>query len=236
MMKGEVSKPQIGTLSESSLHAAVKDWYAIPGDRLEVPMDGYVIDILREKLLIEIQTKNFTQIKPKLNSLLDNYSVHLVHPIAQEKWIVRIPESSRNSATRRKSPKRGRFLHIFDELIRIPELITHPNFSLEILLIQEDEIRIHDGNGSWRWKGWSIADRRLTAIIDRLVLKKPGDFLQFVPPDLPESFTTRDLSKQCSIPVRLAQKMAYCLKHMGNINMVGKQGNAYVYMIAQQPT
>ena len=230
-MKDEGSSPLIGTLGESSLHAAVKDWYAIPGDRLEVPVNGYVIDILRDSLLIEIQTRNFAQIKHKLRSLLENYTVHLVHPIAQEKWITRLPENGKDSLSRRKSPKRGRFVHIFDELIRIPDLITHPQFSLEILLIQVEEIRIQDGKGSWRRKGWSISDRRLTAVIDRLVLKKPADFLQFLPPDLPTSFTARDLAEQGSIPLRLAQKMAYCLKHMGNISMTGKRSNAYLYKI-----
>ena len=230
-MKDEGSSPLIGTLSESSLHAAVKDWYAIPGDRLEVPMNGYVIDILRDNLLIEIQTRKFAQIKHKLHSLLENHAVRLVLPIAQEKWIIRIPENGNNSSSRRKSPKRGRFIHIFDELIRIPDLITQPQFSLEILLIQVEEIRIQDGKGSWRRKGWSISDRRLIEVIDRLVLKRPADFLQFLPPDLPTSFTARDLSKQGSITLRLAQKTAYCLKHMGNISMTGKRGNAYVYEI-----
>ena len=230
-MKDERPSPLIGTLSESSLHAAVKDWYAIPGDQIEVPMNGYVIDILRDNLLIEIQTQNFAQIKQKLRSLLENYTVRLVHPIAQEKWIIRIPENSTISAARRKSPKRGRFIHIFDELIRIPDLITHPRFSLEILLIQVEEIRIQDGKGSWRRKGWSISDRRLTAILDRLVLEKPGDFQQFLPLELPASFTARELAEQGSITLRLAQKMAYCLKHMGNISMTGKRGKAYVYEI-----
>jgi hypothetical protein len=42
--------PIIGTLMETSLHAALKEWYAQPGDRTEVPMDGYVIDLVRDEL------------------------------------------------------------------------------------------------------------------------------------------------------------------------------------------
>ena len=34
----------IGTLNEGSLHAQLKEWYRRPGDLLEQPVDGYVVD------------------------------------------------------------------------------------------------------------------------------------------------------------------------------------------------
>ena len=37
----------IGLLNEKPLHASLKQWYARPGDRFEVPVDGYVIDLSR---------------------------------------------------------------------------------------------------------------------------------------------------------------------------------------------
>ena len=46
----------IGTLNEKPLHAALKDWCARPGDQFEVFVDGFVVDIVRGNLLIEIQT------------------------------------------------------------------------------------------------------------------------------------------------------------------------------------
>ena len=49
----------IGLLNEKPLHASLKQWYARPGDRFEVAVDGFVIDIVRDDLLIEIQTRNF---------------------------------------------------------------------------------------------------------------------------------------------------------------------------------
>ena len=81
--------PGIGSLKETSLHAALKDWAGKPGDRFEFPIDGYLIDIVRDDLLIEIQTRNFSMIKAKLERLLENHKVHLIHPIAQEKWIIK---------------------------------------------------------------------------------------------------------------------------------------------------
>ena len=55
--------PLIGTLNEGSLHAALKNLYAEPKDEFEVPIEGYVVDILRNnqktKKVIEIQTSSF---------------------------------------------------------------------------------------------------------------------------------------------------------------------------------
>ncbi len=96
----------IGTLKESSLHAGLKDWYAQPGDKLESPVDGYWIDLVRDRLLIEIQTGSFSAIKPKLTRLLKNYPVRLVYPLTREKWIVRVTGDGKTMG-RRKSPKRG---------------------------------------------------------------------------------------------------------------------------------
>ena len=143
----------IGTLSEKSLHAALKDWYAKPGDRFEENVDGFHIDIVRHDLLIEIQTANFSSLKRKLATLTERHRVRLVFPIALEKWIVRMGSDGITLLGRRKSPKRGLVYHLFKELVSIPELIKKRNFSVEVLLIQEEEIRHDDGRGSWRRKG-----------------------------------------------------------------------------------
>ena len=53
----------IGLLNEKPLHAALKEWYARPEDRFEVSVDGFVIDVVRGNLRVEIQTGNFAAIK-----------------------------------------------------------------------------------------------------------------------------------------------------------------------------
>src|SRR5215831_8474070 len=98
----------IGLLNEKPLHASLKQWYARPGDRLEVPVDGFVIDIVRKDLLIEIQTRNFASINSKLTRLTRSHQVRLIYPIVQEKWIVRSASPNGDAVVRRKSPKRGR--------------------------------------------------------------------------------------------------------------------------------
>jgi hypothetical protein len=50
----------IGVLREGPLHAAVKAMLAAPGDRLEVPVDRFVIDLIRaDGELVEVQTGGF---------------------------------------------------------------------------------------------------------------------------------------------------------------------------------
>lgn len=219
----------IGTLREKSLHAALKTWYARPGDRFEVPVDGYTIDIVRGDLLIEIQTRNFFAMKEKLANLTANHPVHLVHPIAVEKWIIRLGQDGSEQLSRRKSPRRGRSEHIFSELLRFPSLMNHPNFTLEILLIQEEETRILDGKGAWRRKGWSIVDRRLLSVLDRLELRCVDDFRIFLPPGLPAEFTSKEIARARGIQTYLARKMLYCLREMGLVERSGRRGRSYLY-------
>lgn len=222
----------IGTLTEKSLHAALKDWYAGPGDQLEVVVDGFVVDIVRSDLLIEIQTSNFSALKHKLTVLTEQHQVRLVYPVAREKWIVRLNARGRQVG-RRKSPKRGRVVHVFDELVRIPTLVTRPNFSVEVLLVQAEQILCNDGKGSWRRQGWSVVDHRLLDVVEQVVMESPGDFRALLPADLPDRFTTRDLADALELQRNLARKMAYCLREMGALEVVGKRRNAIVYSSVQ---
>ena len=80
----------IGTVNERSLHRAIKQWYTRPGDVLEATVDGYVVDILRGELVIEIQTGSFSSVAGKLQDLVRSHEVLLVYPIAREKWIVKV--------------------------------------------------------------------------------------------------------------------------------------------------
>lgn len=228
-VQNEKPHAQIGTLQETSLHADLKDWYAQTNDRLEVPVDGFVVDIVRGDLLIEIQTRNFSALKTKISVLAQKHPTRLVFPIAQEKWITRLDADSKTQIGRRKSPKRGRVEHMFTELVRFPELIKNRNFSLEVLLIQEEEIWLNDGQGSWRRKGWSIHDRQLIRVLERVMLESPQEFAKLLPPSLPLPFTTLDLARALKQPRYLAQKMAYCLREMGVIQKTGKRGNSLLY-------
>jgi hypothetical protein len=219
----------IGTLRESALHATLKKWYARPGDRFEVSVDGFFIDIQRGQALIEIQTRNFAALKRKLLILIERHPVRLIHPIATEKFIVRLGTNKAEPVRRRKSPRKGKLEDIFSELVSLPDLIAHPNFTLEVALTREEEIQKRGRGGSWRRKGWKIVDRVLLDVIDATVFESPADFRRFLPEGLPTPFTTTDLAHHGHYPRYLAQKMTYCLRRMGALGVVGKRRNAVLY-------
>jgi hypothetical protein len=204
---------------------------------LEHPLGGYVIDILRPLnargeqayRCIEIQTGNLAKMKPKLLALLPQQAVHVVFPVAQERAIVRLDDRG-SRISRRRSPKHGSVLHVFPELVSLPHVLQHPHFSLEVLLIREEQIWCDDGRGSWRRKRWSIHDRRLLGTCGSVLLASPQDYAALLPPDLPPDFDCRQLAAALAQPLHLAQKMAYCLRHMGLLRVSGKRGNLLCYV------
>lgn len=219
----------INLQNESSLHAAVKRWIARPGDRLEAKIDGFVVDIVRRGLLIEVQTANFTSIRRKLHKLVEGHKVRLVFPVAQEKWLVRICPETGRIVSRRKSPRRGHPREIFDELVRIPDLMSHANFGIDVLMVRTEEYRCRDGRGSWHRKGDSVRGRNLLDVVETVEFRSPADFLSFVPADIQEPFTNRQLAAAADIQLYDAQRVTYCLKKMGALTETGKHGNALLF-------
>jgi hypothetical protein len=221
----------IGLLNEKPLHASLKQWYARPGDRFEVAVDGFVIDIVRDDLLIEIQTGNFASIKSKLTKLARSHQVRLVYPIVQEKWIVRLAIDDRGGSIRRKSPKRGRLEDLFREMVSFPQLLSNRNFSLEVLMTREEEVRRYGGTRTWRRRGWALEERRLLEVLGQRLFGAPADWRGLLPEGL-ESFTTRDLATGMDTARDLAQKMAYCLRKGGVIDLIGRRERSHLYRVA----
>jgi hypothetical protein len=191
------------------------------------------VDIVRGDLLIEIQTANFFAIRPKLTALTATHTVRLIYPIAQEKWIIKLAEDGARTLSRRKSPKQGGIEEVFSELVGLPNLLTNPNFTIEVLLIREEEIRRHDGTRQWRRGGWVTHERRLLEVVGRRGFETPADVSQLLPSSLPDPFTTHEVARAIGRPRRLAQRMTYCLREMGLIQAAGKRGRAVLYTRTQ---
>ena len=223
--------PHIGTLREKPLHASLKRWYARPGDRVEVRVDGFVIDLVREDLLIEVQTRGFASMKHKVTVLLGlGHRVRIVHPIPLDKWIVKV-EAKGTVLSRRRSPRHGSPVDIFAELVSFPGLVSHPRLEVDVLLTIEEEYRCHTPDRSWRRKGWTVAERRLIEVVSTVRLGDIEDLVRLLPDDLPPTFTTADLAERLGRPRRVTQQMAYCLRTVGAIVPVGKHGNSVAYRV-----
>jgi hypothetical protein len=222
----------IGELNEQPLHAALKAHYASPEARLEVSVDGFVVDVVEDGVLVEIQTGNFSAVKRKLAALAARHPLRLVYPIAREKWLLKLPRQAGEEVERRKSPKRGRLEEVFKELVSFPELLREETFSLEVAFTQEEEVRRYDPKRGWRQHGWVTVERRLLDVVASHVFREPVDMAALLPPGLPRPFTTADLGEGMGASRRLAQKMAYCLRKMGAVIEVGRRNRSKLYVPA----
>ncbi|MFC2108346.1 hypothetical protein ACFLS5_02680 [Candidatus Bipolaricaulota bacterium] len=222
-------RPHIGTLNEKPLHAALKAWISEPGDEFEVRIGRFVADIVRDSMIIEIQTGSTFPLKRKLHALLKHHAVHLVIPIAQQKTITTIDEAG-NQISTRKSPKRGELLDVFGQLVNLRDLLGDANFSIEVVLIHLEEIRRPRTTRKRRWRDWEVHERRLIKVIDHVSFHHPGDFLAAIPSTLEEPFTTADLAHATGRPRRVAQQIAYCLREMGALAVVDRKRSGIRYV------
>jgi hypothetical protein len=217
----------IGSLNEKPLHAALKDWYRRGGDLVEEPVEGFVVDLVRDDLLIEIQTRNFSAMRRKLDRLVDLRPVRLVHPVPATKWIVKLDGKARE-VSRRRSPKRGVAADVCAELVSFPSLLDHPNFVLEVLLTEEEEVWRPDARG-WRRGGYAVEERRLLGVVDAVEFRSPADLRDVLPGGLPDPFTTKDLAGLLGRTRHAAQEVAYCLRESGAIEVDGRDRRGYLY-------
>lgn len=223
--------PRIGTLREKPLHASLKEWYERPGDLVESPVDGFVIDLVRGDLLIEIQTSGFSSMKRKVLSLLDaGHRVRIVHPIPVDRWIVKVDDDG-TILGRRRSPRHGHPTDVFTELVSFPGSIAHPGLEVEVVMTIEEQYRAHTPDRAWRRKGWTVLERRLIEVVDTLLLTGTDDLIGLLPAGLPDEFTTADLAAGLGRPKRTGQQMAYCLRTVGAVSAVGKTGNSVIYRL-----
>jgi hypothetical protein len=110
--------PPIGSLNEPPLHAALKEWFRHDGDLVEHPVHGFVVDLVRGGLLIEIQTRGFSAMRRKLDHLLDIHLIQIVYPIATRKWITRIDRDGTAIYRRVSDEEARRLLSAHDLVIK----------------------------------------------------------------------------------------------------------------------
>lgn len=220
----------IGTLNENSLHADIIKALAQDNDILEADFSGFFIDILRQGKAVEVQTSNLGKLSKKVLTLAEKIPVEIVYPIQKSKLITKI-NADEVLVSQRKSPKEGRLVDVFEELVRATNFLAHPAISLVVLIIDAEEIWRDDGKGSWRRKGWSIHERNLIRIVSKHRFSSPEDLLRLLPKSLPTPFTNQELSKALSIRPRLAGKITYSLRKMDLLEISGKRGKSYLFEI-----
>lgn len=221
----------IGTLSEKTVHAILKNFYEPDEDKQEIPIANYVADIYSQGEIIEIQTRQFNKLRNKLDAFLPLYPVTIVYPIPRVKWLIWIDEESGELSAKRKSPKKGNTYMIFPELYKIKMYLKDKNLRIKSVLLDMEEYRLLNGWSRDKKKGSSRYDRIPTQLVEEVDITCMQDYMQFIPYDLPEQFTTKDFAKAAHITVSLSQVVINILHYMNVVERVGKQGKAFLYEV-----
>ncbi len=219
---------------ETSLHRELKAVYARQGSRLEVQVGDYRIDVVSAGQLVEIQHGPLAAIRDKVQTLLAAHRVLVVKPIVVKKVLVKQTAKGGRILGRRVSPKRGRILDLFDELVYFTRVFPHQRLTLDIPLVDIEEWRYpgHGRRRRWRPNDHQVEDQKLTAIREVYRLRTASDMGRLITCPLPRPFHTGHLAASLRVERRFAQRMAYCLRKIGALNEVGKKGNARLYEFA----
>ena len=221
----------IGVLREGPLHASVKDWCARPGDRAEVRIDRWVIDLVRaDGELVEVQTGGFGPLGPKLDGLLDGHRMRIVHPVPLQRRILRVDADGEVVGVGR-SPRLPGAAAVFDKLVAFPSLLAHPNLVVEVLLCREDHVRgVEPMRRRRRTRDPGV--RRLVEVMDSVSLAGADDALDLLPdPVRAAPFTCRDLAGELRCGLVLAQRAVYCLRALDALEPAGTRGRAPLYEV-----
>jgi hypothetical protein len=218
------------TVVETTLHRQLKGMYGVTDADREVRVDGYRIDAVAADVLVEVQVASLAAIRRKIVDLVQRRRVLVVKPVAVRTYIVRRRGPDGLVEGGRYSPATRDASEFFLDFVHFAKVFPHPNLSLELLLIEEEEHRV--ARRTWRrGRKFRVVDRRLRAVVERRRLVSAVDLLQFLPVGLASPFTTADLARTAGMPRWLAQKMTYALRHSGAIDIVGKERNSVVYEV-----
>lgn len=222
----------IGTKSERSVHAVLKNYFEPYHDSQEQKVCSYIADIVGESGIIEIQTASFSHLRGKLAEFLPISRVTVVYPVYVKKVIVTLDGDTGEVKSRRTSPLKGSAYDIFTELFPISEFLLHENLSFTIMLLEADELRIPPesiGRKKNRRGRLSVCDRIPTALIDEVNITCPEDWQKLIPCLMDEDYTTADLAAAANIPRQTAQLALSALQRGGVAVRTGKKGHSYTY-------
>lgn len=225
----DIIRNGIGTLSEKTIHAVLKTYFSPDLCNHEQKVHNYVADILKNDQIIEIQTRNFNLLRRKLDAFLPDHKVTIVYPVPHTKWLCWVNEETGEVSKPRKSPKIGSPAAIFPELYRIKSYLNHPNLSLHIVMIDVEEYRLLNGWSKDKKKGSTRNDGIPVNLAHEIILMNSCDYLQLLPDNLPEQFTTKDYKKAAHVSQNNAWTALNILSYINVIKQIGKQRNMHVF-------
>ena len=222
---------------ETSLHHDLKMLYAGEDAQFEVHLGRYRIDAVAGGELVEIQHASLAAIRDKVRRLLVDHRVVVVKPIVVRKVLVKLACEGGQVIERRMSPKQGRLLDVFEDLVYFTRVFPHRRLAIDVAMVDVEEWRYpgHGRRRRRRQRDHQVADQKLVTVHEVHRLRTKADLAALVGCDLPRPFHTGDLAASLGVPRWIAQKIAYCLRNMGAARQIGKRGNALLYELSNCP-
>jgi len=225
-----VEEFRFGELRERTLHKQLKALYRPDDGEAEWPVGSAVADLWSPTQgVIEIQTRNLGKLRAKVAAYLEaGLRVTVVHALAAQKTIVTWNQARTEVVSRRRSPKAERVEAAFREIGALAEVLLRPGFTLVLVRVRETEHRCDDGQGSWRRQGRSKVDRVLDEVLEERRFGSAADYAALLPPTWETPGTLVELARALSVKEKEAQALASCLKKLGVLEVVGRQGRAHL--------
>lgn len=224
----------IGTLSEKTIHAALKNYFA-DEQYQEIKLNGFVADALTPEGVFEIQTRQFYTQKRKLEAFLPEYKVCMVYPVRYRRVLSWIDPETGEISKGRRSPKTDRGYGIFHEMYGIREYLQHENLTFCIVYLNSDEYKYLDGFGEKRKIRATRADGVPTELIAEVNLCAPEDYMLFIPEELRSTeFDSLSFSRFAKIDRGTAQKALLVLKQLGVVIQTERLKSGNIYKVNQE--
>jgi hypothetical protein len=201
-----------------------------PSVRFEVPVLGSIVDaLLPTGMVIEVQTSGLGAIAAKVIRLArSGHPVRIIHPVVAGSRIIRLDPGDGRIVSNRKSPKKRGFYDVFRALVHAPQLLVEPQVSIEIPLVEVEDIRMNDGRGSWRRKGDRRVERSLVGVLGSSLFASPEDWLGLVPLE-GEPWSSASLATSLGTSPEVARSILYTFAKAGLLVDAGKNGRFKLY-------
>ena len=98
-------------------------------------------------------------------------------------------------------------------------------------MLDLEEFRLLNGYARNRKKGSTRYDRIPLDIVDELIIERQEDYIQFIPYELEEEFTSKEFAKEAKINLSLAQTSLNILDYVGAVERIGKRGRSFLYKV-----
>ncbi len=219
----------IGQLNERTLHAAVKLYLAPGAENREVRVGRRTADVFGESGVVEIQTRSWEKLLPKLAEFLPVTDVTAVLPVAVTRRVWWTDPGTGAVSGGRKSPVTGTAFSALEEIAKLGPWLDHPSLTVRVMFFDVDDYRVRTVR---RGRASSVRTDRVPADLrDECFVRSVADLAALLPPGLPEEFTAADLRRLGRVRAVTAGRIASALLRAGLTERLADRGRAYVYRI-----